>query len=151
VLQLEGFQNGANELKGEPAMNSANEAVRIVYELFAKGDLPGVVAKFDPEIVWFEASGFPGVGGRHVGPDAVQAVLIQVASEWEDLTVTPREFVGDGDRVVVLGETAGKYRATGRSFQSPFAHAWRLRDGRVVEWRAYIDTALAQEAAAPAD
>ena len=123
--------------------------VRNNYELFAKGDLPAVLAKLDPNVSWNEATGFPGVGGRHVGVAAVKAVLIQVSTELEGLTVTPEEFLGEGDRIVVLGETSGKHRATGRSFKSPFAHAWRLRDGRVVEWRAYIDTALAREAAGP--
>jgi len=122
--------------------------IKAIYASFAQGDLPAVLEKFDPGIAWIEATGFPGVGGRHVGPDAVRAVLMQVTREWDGLSVAPREYVGAGDRIVVLGETTGIYRATGKSFASQFAHAWRLRDGKVVEWRAHIDTALAQAATA---
>ena len=120
--------------------------VRGLYESFAKGDLAGVLAQFDPTIVWLEAAGFPSVGGRHDGHQGVQAALTRVAEDWEDLKVIPREYVGDGDIVVVLGETSGTFRKTGRSFKSPFAHTLRLRNGKVIEWQAYIDTALATAA-----
>jgi uncharacterized protein len=128
-------------------MQDSVATVRELYDLFAAGNLPAVLAKFDPNIAWFEADGFPSVGGRHDGIDAVKACLIKVATDWEAMSVSPNEFFGDGDRVVVLGETTGKSRATGRSFKTPFAHAWRLHDGRAVEWRAYLDTAAAREAA----
>ena len=128
-------------------MDSGVTTVQNLYRLFAEGNLPAFLAKLAPDIGWFEATGFPGVGGRHLGVEAVKAVLIQVTSEWDGLSVTPDEFFGAGDRIVALGVTSGKHRATGLSFQSPFAHAWRVRNGRISEWRAYIDTALAQEAA----
>ena len=120
--------------------------VRGLYESFARGDLAGVLAQFDPQIVWLEAAGFPSVGGRHIGHQGVQTALTRVAEDWENLTVTPREYVGDGELIVVLGETSGTFRKTGRSFKSPFAHTLRLRDGKVIEWQAYIDTALANAA-----
>ena len=125
---------------------SSLQLVRGLYESFARGDLAGVLAQFDPQIVWLEAAGFPSVGGRHLGHQGVQAALTRVAEDWENLTVAPREYVGDGDLIVVLGETSGTFRKTGRSFKSPFAHTLRLRDGKVIEWQAYIDTALANAA-----
>ena len=128
-------------------MSDNVEILKGAYAAFARGDLPAFLALLDPEVAWSEASGFPSVGGTHVGPAAVVAVLGRVAAEWDGLTVTPDEFFSAGDRVVVLGETQGRHRATGRPFRSPFAHEWRLRGGRIVAWRAHIDTALAQAAA----
>lgn len=128
-------------------MRDSITTIQSLYELFAAGDLPAVMAQLDPNIAWFEASGFPAVGGRHDGVEAVKACLVKVAMDWDGLSVTPQEFFGADDRIVVLGETTGKFRATGRSFKTPFAHAWRLNGGRVVEWRAYLDTATAREAA----
>jgi len=123
------------------------EIVKGVYVAFARGDLAGVLAAFDPQIVWTEASGFPSVGGTHVGPPAVATVLGRVVGEWDGLTVTPDEYFSAADKVVVLGETQGRHRATGKHFGSRFAHEWRLRDGHVTEWRGHVDTALAQAAA----
>lgn len=121
--------------------------VKSVYEDFGRGDLVAALAAFDPDVEWNEASGYPLVGGRHLGVPAVVAVLECVVSEWPDIAVVPAEFFASGDRVVVLGETSGTHAATKKSFRSPFAHAWTARQGRIVEWRAYIDTALARDAA----
>jgi len=127
------------------------EIVVKMYEDFAKGDLPAVLAVFDPQIEWNEAAGFPSVGGRHIGPDAVASTLGRVMSEWDAFSVSPETFVAQGDIVVVLGETRGTHRSTLRPFVSSFAHVWRLRDGKIVFWRAHIDTALAQQAAGPSE
>jgi uncharacterized protein len=121
--------------------------IKGAYAAFARGDLAAVLAIFDPKIAWSEASGFPTVGGTHVGPQAVAAVLGRVAAEWDGLTVTPDQYVSEGDTVIALGETQGRHRATGKYFRSRFAHEWRLSNGRITEWRAHIDTALAQMAA----
>lgn len=62
------------------------------------------------------------------------------------MDVVPSESIGRGDVVVVLGETRGTARGTGRSFATPFAHVWRFRAGRVVGWRAILDTGAARAA-----
>jgi hypothetical protein len=48
--------------------------------------------------------------------------------------------------VVVLGEYSGIYAATGKSFRAPVVHAWRLRNGSLVNFRQHTDTALVQAA-----
>lgn len=121
--------------------------IRDLYAAFARGDVSAILAAFDDEIVWEEAEGFPRVGGRHVGVEAVLSALGSLPRDWDAMTVEPQQFFADGDVVVVLGETSGTYRATGRSFATPFAHRWRLRGGRVIGWRAYLDTAMARSAA----
>lgn len=123
--------------------------VKSVYENFTKGDLPSALAAFDPNIIWNEASGYPSVGGRHIGVPAVVEALTRVVTEWPDIALTPAEFFTNGDRVVVLGEVSGTHAVTGKSFSSPFAHAWTTRESRITEWRAYVDTALARDAARP--
>ena len=121
--------------------------VRGMYEAFARGDLPAVLAGLDPEVRWIEAAGFPGIGGVHIGPAAVAQVLTVLAAEWDGFKIVPQEYLGNGDRVVVLGESSGRHKSTGKEFRSPFAHALVVRDGRIAEWQAFIDTALARDAA----
>jgi ketosteroid isomerase-like protein len=59
----------------------------------------------------------------------------------------PRSISAAADRVVVLGESSGRHKSTGNEFRSPFAHALVVRDGRIAEWQAFIDTALARDTA----
>jgi uncharacterized protein len=46
-----------------------------------------------------------------------------------------------GDKVVALGWYSGAYKGTGRSFRARFARVWRVRDGKIVHFQQYTDTA----------
>lgn len=127
-------------------MKTNTEIVRAIYEALARGDVPAVLASFAPDLSWTEAEGFP-YGGTYQGPDAVvENVLAPLGSEWAPFTVTPEEFIAEGDQVVSLGLYAGTWKATGKSFSAPYAHVWRLRDGKVVRFRQFTDTAVVQTA-----
>ena len=120
--------------------------IRGIYDAFAAGDLPAVLAAFSPAIRWHEAEGFP-YGGLYEGPDAiVENVFARLGSEWDGFAAAPQQFVCDGDTVVVLGVYSGIYKATGKGFAAPLAHVWKIGDGRVVEFRQHTDTALVQRA-----
>ena len=63
----------------------------------------------------------------------------------------PREFVAQGDRVLVVGFTRGRVKATHRTFEDYWVFALTVRNGKVTNIREYIDTqalARASETAA---
>ena len=112
-------------------MSDSATIIRGLYDSFAKGDVPAVLAALDPAIEWTEAEGFP-YGGTYKGPDAVlNGVFVPLGTDWDGFSVTPDEIVASGDRVIAMGHYAGTYKATGKSFRTPFAHAWRLTGGKV--------------------
>ena len=122
------------------------EIVRGVYEAFARGDVPAVLAVLASDVSWTEAEGFP-YGGTYSGPDAVlKNVFMKLGAEWEGFSAVPHEFVAQADTVVSLGQYSGKYNITGKTFSAPFAHVWSFRDGKVVRFRQYTDTAVVQSA-----
>ena len=100
----------------------------------------------DEKIEWHEAEGFP-YGGTYHGPNAVlNNVFMKLATEWEDFQVLPDEYIDGGDTIVVLGHYSGAYKETGKGMRSPFAHVWKIRNGKVCEFRQYTDTVLVQRA-----
>jgi len=122
------------------------EMLRNAYGAFATGNIPAVLAVFDPKIEWIEAEGFP-YGGTYIGPDAVLVnVFMKLGTEWDGYSAMPAEFIDAGERIVVLGQYSGTYKATGRSFKADFAHVWTLRNGKAVKFVQYADTALVQKA-----
>ena len=64
-------------------------------------------------------------------------------ADWELIHFTPEEFIADGDRVVVLSSVAFRFRATGKVAESPKADVFRFRDGKIVEFFEFFDTARA--------
>lgn len=122
------------------------ETIGSAYDAFARGDVPAVLAVLAPDVSWTEAEGFP-YGGTYSGPDAVlKSVFMRLGTEWEGFSTVPHEFVAQGDSVVSLGQYSGKYKITGKRFSAPFAHVWNLRNGKVVRFRQYTDTAVVQDA-----
>jgi len=116
------------------------------YGNFAKGNIPAVLAIFDSDIEWTEAAGFP-YGGTYRGPDEInREVFMKLGTEWDGFSVKAREFLDAGEKIVVLGQYSGTYKATGKSFEADFAHVWTVRGGKAVKFVQYTDTALVQEA-----
>jgi hypothetical protein len=123
-------------------MPSNTDTIRAVYAAFAAGDIPAVLGALAPDVRWTEAEGGP-YGGVSVGPQAVlDDVFMKLGGEWDGVSATPREFVAEGDTVVALGGYRGTYEATGKGFEAPFAHVWKLRDGKAVSFHQYTDTAV---------
>lgn len=120
--------------------------IRNLYDAFARRDVAAVRAALAPNVTWTEAEGFP-YGGTYAGPAAVFLnVLMKLETEWVGFSAVPKEFIADGERVVVLGEYSGVYRATGKRFSAPFAHVWKIENGKVGVFRQYTDTAVVQRA-----
>ena len=122
--------------------------VRGMYEAFGEGNIPGVLGSLDPNVEWLEAENFIyAAGNPYVGPDAVlQGVFMRIGTEWENFTVSPKEILDAGDTIVAHGYYAGTYKATGRQVRAQFAHLFYFRDGKIVKFQQYTDTAQFQEA-----
>jgi len=129
--------------------NSAAEVVRGLYAAFARGDVIAVLGSFAENIVWNEAENFIYADGNpYVGPQAIlNGIFMRLPTEWEGFTVTPSEFVAEGDRVAVTGRYTGTHRATGKAINSQFAHFWTLSGGKVVAFQQYTDTLQAAQVA----
>ena len=121
--------------------------VETVYTTFAQGDMEAFAGLLAPDIVWNEAEGNPYADlNPYIGPEAVMSGLMaRLVSEWEDISVTPQEYVVEGDRVVVFGRYKETWKATGRTIDIPFVHSWTVNDGKLVAFQQYTDTAALVE------
>lgn len=126
--------------------------VKSLYDAFARGDVPSVLGAMDPAIVWNEAEGFVYADRNpYVGPTAiVEGVFARLATEWDGFGLAVEDVFGAGDRVVATGRYRGTYKRTGGAIDAQFAHVWTLRDGRIVRFQQYTDTAQSARATAAA-
>lgn len=129
------------------AGTSCVDAVRAIYDAFAKGDVPTVLAGMDPSIEWREAEGNPyqPSGAAWVGPDAiVDNLFVKLGSEWDGFAVHPQQFHDAGETVVVEGRYSGTYKATGADVDAQFCHVFRFRNDKVTSFQQFTDTAQFQ-------
>jgi ketosteroid isomerase-like protein len=130
-------------------MSDENVAVvRGIYGAFAAGDVPGVVERMSPDIVWNEAESFPYADNNpYRGPEAIlSGVFARLGTEWDGFAASPEEYLDAGDTVIVLGRYRGTYRATGGALDAQLAHVWRIEDGKAVRFQQYTDTLAAARA-----
>lgn len=128
-------------------MTTPVDIIREFYNAVARGDVPGVVALLHPGLEWTEAKGFPYYGGTWLKPqDVVDGLLIPLARDWDDFSVIADDFIADGQRVVSLGAYSGQYKKTGKTMRAPFAHLWRVADGKLKSLDMYADTLLIAQA-----
>jgi ketosteroid isomerase-like protein len=128
---------------------SAVDILAGLYDAFGRGDVPGVLGSMDPSIRWHEAEGNPYMpsGEAWVGPDAiVNNLFVKLVEEWDGFTVQPQTFHDAGDVVVVEARYTGTYKATGKPMDAQVCHVWTVKDGKVVKFQQYVDTAKLQDA-----
>jgi ketosteroid isomerase-like protein len=118
------------------------DLIRAIYGAFAAGDVPGVVARMSPDIVWNEAENFPYADGNpYCGPEAILGgVFARLGSEWDGFAAAPEEYLDAGDTIVVLGRYRGACKATGLEQNAQMVHVWRVEDGKAARFQQYVDT-----------
>jgi uncharacterized protein len=119
------------------------KVVQSMYEAFARGDIPTVIGALDPQVEWWEAESFIYADGNpYVGPDAVlQGVFQRIGEEWDGFAVAPEEVLDAGDKVITHGYYSGTYKKNRQPLRAQFAHFFTFRDGKVVKFQQYTDTA----------
>ena len=120
--------------------------VQRAYEAFGRGDIPGVLDLQTDDVVWtFQGSSMIPFAGTYRGREGIAEFFSLVGEALEFELFEPREFVAQGD-TVVLGYERSIAKTTGRSFEQEWAHVYTLRDGKIATGRFFEDTAA--EAAA---
>jgi ketosteroid isomerase-like protein len=130
------------------------EIIQGGYEAFGRGDVPSVLALFDPNIEWREAENNPYKpdGKAWIGGDAIVANLfMRLGSEWDAFTATPIKFHDAGDSVVAECRYTAVHKATGKSMDAQACHVWTFSNGKVTNFQQYVDTAQMQDAMGTAD
>ncbi len=73
--------------------------------------------------------------------DALKTYFAGINRDWEMMEYVAEHFVAQGDRVVMIGRCAWRYRATDKVVWSAKADCWRFADGKAVEFFEFYDTA----------
>lgn len=119
--------------------------VQVVRDLFAaykRGDIDAILNGLTEDVTW-EMPGPPHVpaAGRRFGPGQVEDFFGTLRTTIDRLVVEPREFIAQGDKVAVIGHSAGRAKSTGREYVTDFVMVFTMRGGKVAEFREYLDTA----------
>ena len=112
------------------------------YEAVGRGDIPALLELLSDDVEWTMQgpSTIPFTGTRR-GREAVGEFFSLLGENLEFQQFEHREFVAQGDTVVVLGYERSLIKTTGRTIEHEWAHVYTLRDGKIAKARFIEDTA----------
>jgi ketosteroid isomerase-like protein len=128
-------------------MSNADRNVQLVKEIYdavGQGDVDAILERVTEDVDWAaEAAGSaaPWYGPR-AGKAGVASFFNDINSSIEILAFTPRDFATGDDDVHLLVDWTFRPIATGREASMTMHHYWRLRQGKVDQFRGSEDSAV---------
>lgn len=126
------------------------QAVREAYRMFQNGDVRSVVECCHEDTEWTSPdSDLIPMSGTFHGKQGVAEYFARMGGAMQPVRFEPREFIAEGDRVVVIGHATWQAKSTGRSFDTPWVHLFTMRDGKIARFESFADTAAGERALRP--
>jgi ketosteroid isomerase-like protein len=138
---------------GAPEAATPNvEAVRAIYAAFPRGDVPFILDQLDDDVSWgidSVVTEVPAYGVRRGRADVAR--FFAAWGETADFhTFEAGNFVAAGDHVFNTLSYELTVKATGKRVKcSGSAQQWTLKNGKVIRWRGWEDTAATRDGYRP--
>ena len=129
------------------------KVVRDAYAAFARRDIATLLTFLDDAIQWNPVQGagpHVKVAGERLGKAAVADFFDLLAREQTFHMFEARQFVAEGDTVAVLGHYVATPHSTGRKFEANWVMVFTMRDGKIVRFQEFTDSAAVNAAWEPA-
>ncbi len=121
-------------------MRSDIETLDAFYAALNRNDLAAALRDFDPQIVRIEPDGFP-TSGSHRGIETVRALFVSARERWAEGRCKPERFLARSDKLVVDVHVRVRLKDAIDWVNARIADGFVLRNGRIVEFRTFVQRA----------
>ena len=122
------------------------EVVRGAFTAFQKGDVDGVLARCDENIVIRQPPELFDAPSTQRGHAGVLEAFAVWPEQWDDFRIEILHMAEHGDQVLVTLLTRGRGKGTGIEVEGRFSFVFAVRDGKITDWRIYLREEEAREA-----
>ena len=128
-------------------MSNNVQTIKAMYEAFGRGDIPFIMSHLDENVVWeSEGPEIISFAGIHHGHAGALRFFQAIAKDHENIKLDMPVIFADGDHVAAFGRYSVTMKATGKPADTPLAHFWTFRNGKVTRYVNYSNTAAYVEA-----
>jgi ketosteroid isomerase-like protein len=126
------------------------QLVMQAYQMYQDKNIKGLLALFQDDIEWIgtESDYIPFAGNYH-GKDQVAQFFSKLEQAQDVIRFEPQTYIAEGDKVAVTGIASWNVKATGQTYDDPWAHVFTIRDGKISRFQHYDHTAAAEAAYRP--
>jgi ketosteroid isomerase-like protein len=125
------------------------EIVRRGFEAFQQNDFEAWFALASSEITLYPRPEEPCVKASYGGKEGIVDYLVNWYSGWMAYTAEATRFIDAGESVIVDVREVGTAEQSGMRVEENFAHAFKVVDGLIVEWRMFGPLSEALNALGP--
>jgi uncharacterized protein len=114
--------------------------IQKIYAAFSTGDIATILSNVAADAEWINYG--PGTipyAGNFTG--RIPAFFQAIGDSTTEGKVIADRFIAQADSVVSTGRYTAKVRSTGARIDTPVAHIFRVRNGKVTSWIGFSDTA----------
>jgi ketosteroid isomerase-like protein len=147
---LNSFCVSTNPILGKPRTFSLKEdtmsdlisKIKDIYAAFGRGDIATILASMTDDVSWeFEAPAELSWSGIRHSPQEAAGFFSGLASEQADPKLEMTEFFSTTDAVAAFGRYQATVKATGIRVDTPVAHYFKFRDGKIARYINVINSA----------
>jgi len=123
------------------------EVIKTAYEAFSRGDVPAILSTLTDDVV-FETEGPARLGftGTYRGHAGAIAYFTALATEHRDVKLTINDYFEGPDSIATFGRYECTLTVNSAPVNSPIAHLFRFRDGKIYSHLGLSNTGAILEA-----
>ena len=124
------------------AASTTHAIVQEMYDAYERRDFERIAAVIHDDIDWIICGPvlvFPFAGPRRGRKDVLEA-LAGIAERYVVESYKREIIIVEGDRAAVMSDASFRQRATGRMLRFRIANFLRFQDGRLIEFREFINS-----------
>ena len=111
----------------------------------SEGDFERLLAMCDPDVEWRSFFAELGEEGMYRGHDGMRQYVNDLADAWEFVRAEPSEGIAVGNVAVLVGHIHYRGKGSGAEARDPSGWMLKIRDGKVLRFRAFRDPEQAFE------
>jgi len=115
---------------------SNRETLEKAFGAFARRDIDAIVELCDPDIVVRDPQR---TGTTFNGAEGLRSFFEEWLENWEEYRSEPVEVLESGEEILVRTAQTGRGRISGIEVEQDVFQVFRMRDGKVTEYRIYTD------------
>jgi len=122
------------------ATSENKQIVKDLFAAFGRGEVAALRALLAEDVIWHLPGAAPHYSGTYEGSGRVEDFFQNLYTNLEVDAFEPREFLAEGNCVLVIGWSRGRVKSTGRMFDDRWVMSFSVRDGKIANFEEYADT-----------
>ncbi|MGA7411089.1 MAG: nuclear transport factor 2 family protein [Bryobacteraceae bacterium] len=128
-------------------MSDLIDKIKDIYAAFGRGDIGTILESLTDDVSWeFEAPAALSWSGIRHTPQEATGFFAGIAAEHANPNLEMTEFFSNNDSVAAFGRYQATVKATGIRVDTPVAHYFKFRDGKIARYINIINSGAFVEA-----